>query len=351
MKKLVILLVLSLVVSPSLISTTAHVGGSLEDLNDIDFLVVISDDCGWSYFIVNETLHEMGVNVITLTNTESYTVTSCPNREPRPITADLLLSEFDLETIDEYDGIVIPAGGQWRHHENDTVLHEFLRVAYNNGLVIGSICNGGILMVRSEVLTNGTKVVTLFPRVLDQLNELGAVMVWDARVVSDNRIVTGDYGVCEVAPIYEVCLEMVKTVVGNSYLANVDVTQLDGMQYSIKVDVANLTQELPGFNVTDVEEIVAHVYPESVPSEVIEVELTRVQETDQYSGNFTILGVQKHVVDLDIMSTDDVLEVVRKATTFLDATGVPMDTIMILGGSIGIGVIVVVAIAFFRRKS
>lgn len=340
---------LCLVASPFLYSVNANFETRADDIEDIDFLVVISDDCGWSYFIVNETLQEMGVNVITMTNTESLIVTSCPNREPRPITADLLLSEFDLETIDEYDGVVIPAGGQWRHMENDTDLHELLGAAYDEGLVIGSICNGGIAMVRSEVLTNGTKIVTLFPRLLEQLNELGAVMVWDARVVSDNRIVTGDYGVCEIAPIYEVCLEMVKTVMGYSHLANTELTLVDGMQYQITVEVANLTQDLPGFNVTNVEEIVANIYPESDPTEIIEVELTQLQDTNQYRGNFTILDSQKHVVDLDIMSEEDVLEVVRTATTFLDETGIPFDTLLLLGGGVGVGAIVVVLI--LRKKS
>ncbi|MGY5864777.1 MAG: DJ-1/PfpI family protein [Candidatus Thorarchaeota archaeon] len=350
MRKLVILLVLGLVASPLLSSANTHFETRAENINDIDFLVIISDDCGWSYFIVNETLHEMGVNVTTLTNTESYIVTSCPNREPRPITADILLSEFDLETIDEYDGIVIPAGGQWRYHENDTDLHELLRVAYDGGLVIGSICNGGILMVRSEVLTNGTNVVTLFPRVAQQLNELGAVMVWNARVVSDRRIVTGDYGAFEIAPIYEVCLEMVKTVMEYSHVANTEVTLVDGMQYQITVEVANISQDLPEFNVTNVEEVVANIYPESNPSDIIEVELTQLQDTNQYIGNFTILDSEKHVVDLDIMSEEDVLEVVRTATTFLDETGIPIDTLLLLGGGVGVGAIVVVVL-FLRKKS
>jgi putative intracellular protease/amidase len=351
MKKLVILLVLSLVVSPLLSSANAQFETRVENINDIDFLVIVSDDCGWSYFIVNETLHEMGVNVITLTNTESYTVTSCPSREPRPITADLLLSEFDLETIGDYDGIVIPAGGQWRYMENDTDVHELLGVAYDNGLVIGSICNGGIAMVRSEVLTNGTKVVTLFPRLLEQLNELGAVMVWNARVVSDNGIVTGDYGAFEIAPIYEVCLEMIKTVMGYSHATNTEVVHQVDMQYQITVEVANLSLDLPGFNLTDVEEIVANIYPESNPSEIIEVELTRVPDTDQYSGNFTLLDSEKHIVDLDIMSEDSVLEVVRNAATFLDETGIPPDMILLLGGGVGIGVVVVVVAVLLRRKS
>ncbi|MFW9794587.1 MAG: hypothetical protein ACFFEE_09815, partial [Candidatus Thorarchaeota archaeon] len=95
MKKLVILVVLSLMVSPFLHSADTQFVNSIDDANDIDILVLISNECGWCYFVVNETLGEMGVNVVTLTNTQSYIVTSCPNKDPKPITADLLLSEFD----------------------------------------------------------------------------------------------------------------------------------------------------------------------------------------------------------------------------------------------------------------
>jgi putative intracellular protease/amidase len=357
LRKLVVLLVLGLVVSPFLYSVDSSTVVNSNDVNDINMLVLIADECGWSYFIVNETLSEMGVNVVTLTNTESYTVTSCPNREPRPITADILLSELDLETIDEYDGIVIPPGGQWRYHENDTAVHELLQVAYSSGLVIGSICNGGIAMVRSEVLTNGTKIVTLFPRVVQQLNELGAVMVWDARVVSDNRIVTGDYGTCEIAPIYEVCAEIVKTVTGHSRKEDTTVTlenNGDDTQYQITVDIANLTQEMPDLNFTDVEQVLATIYPEASPGEAFEVELTQIQGTNQYSGNFTILDTQKHVVDLDIWTEDSILEVVRNATTFLEETpveGIPPGIMLLLGGGAGVIVVLVIVATFLKKRS
>jgi hypothetical protein len=93
-------------VSPAILSTDAQVVSSIEDINDIDILVLVSNDCGWSYFVVNETLQDMGANVVTMTNNDSLSVTTCPNKEPRPFTADLLLSEFELETINDYDGII-----------------------------------------------------------------------------------------------------------------------------------------------------------------------------------------------------------------------------------------------------
>lgn len=343
-----------------MISQNLHSSGlqiassSPAEINDIDILVLISDECGWDYFLVNETLLEMGVNVITLTNTESYTVTSCLNKEPRPITADLLLSEVNLDTISEYDGIIIPGGGQWRLLSNDTAVHELLQVAYDNGLVIGSICNGGITLGKSDVVTNGTKIVNPLPDVVADLLARGAVFVWGAWVVSDNGIVTGDIGEVyqsggETAPTYEVCWQVVQTIMGVSSVSSTEVISDpvgDSLDFLINVEVANLTQQFPGFNISQVEEVTAYIYPESNSSDITEVELNHVQGTDQYTGNFAVASNGRYLVDLDVMKEEFNLEVVRSTTTFTTDTSLP--TFLILGA--GAGALAVVAIVFVLAK-
>ncbi len=346
-----------------MISQNLHSSGlqiassSPEEINDIDILVLISDECGWNYFLVNETLLEMGVNVITLTNTESYTVTSCLNKVPRPITADLLVSEFDLETISEYDGIIIPGGGQWRLLSNDTAVHELLQVAYDNGLVIGSICNGGITLGKSDVVTNGTKIVDPLPDVVADLLARGAVFVWGAWVVADNRIVTGDIGEVfqsggETAPTYEVCWQVVQTIMGTSSVSSTEVTsnpQGDSLDFLINVEVANLTQQFPGFNISQVEEVTAYIYPESNTSDITEVELTYIPSTDLYSGDFTVTRTGRYLVDLDIMKEEFNLEVARTVATF--STDSPLGPLLILGGGVGVIVVIAIVVVFIKKRT
>jgi putative intracellular protease/amidase len=360
LKKYAIFLILNLIVTSSLSSSDFEMDSISPDLNDIDILVLISDDCGWNYFVVNETLHEMGVNVITMTNTESYTVSSCPNKEQRPITADLLLSEFDLENTKEYDGIMITSGGQWRYFANASDVDELLEVAYDNGLVIGSICNGGSTVARSDINMNGTKIVRPLGDVYQLMKNKSAIIISHANVVSDRRIITGDLGDGPPAgylgaPTYEVCLEMVKAITGQSYVANSEVVHNNAptnLEYEINVEIANLSEMFPEFNVSDVQEVTANIYSETNSSDIIEAELTYIQETNQYSMNFTAPTTGKYIVDLDIMNEEYTCEVVRNATTFIageEANDSSSITLLLLGGGLG-GVIIVILAVFWKRK-
>lgn len=357
MRKFILLTILCLLISPSLLSADAQVVSSMEEIDDIDILVLVSNDCGWSYFVVNETLQDMGANVITMTNNDSLTVTTCPNKEPRPFTADFMLSEFDLESISEYDGIIIPAGGQWRHLSDDSAVHELLQVAYESGLVIGSICNGGITLGKSDVVPNGTKIVNPLPDVVADLLARGAEFVWGAWTVSDNRIVTGDIGEVyqsggETAPTYEVCFEVVKTILGVSAVSSCEVvqnTEGDNLDFIVSVEIADLAQEFPGFNTSDVEEVTAYIRSESNSSDITEVDLAQVQGTGQYRASFAVPRTGRYIVNLDIMKEDYNLEVVRDAATF--STDTPLGSLMILAGVAGTIVVVAIAVIFLKKRS
>ncbi|MGY5873830.1 MAG: DJ-1/PfpI family protein [Candidatus Thorarchaeota archaeon] len=358
MRKYITLFVLGFLVASSILYAGTNLASS-QETDDIDILVLISDECGWNYFVVNETLVEMGVTVTTMSNTETYSVTSCPSKDPRPITADILLSEFDLESITEYDGIVIPSGGQWQYIANDTTVHNLLNVAYDNGLLIGTICNGGLALGHAELVTNGTKIVCPFPAVYYKLDDRGAIIVWDARVVSDNNIVTGSYGVppdgYETAPTYEVCLEMVKKIGGLSYAANIEVTSdfsSSGSNCSITVEIEDFSESLPGFNISDIRQIVAYIYPESDQSNVTDLELDLVEETGEYTGNFTITDTGRYIVDLEIKNEELSYEIFRNATIFNveePIEGIPLNVPLVVGGvSVVVAVLVVV---LWRRKT
>ena len=344
----------------------SKVNSAFIELDDINMLVLISDGCGWNYFDVNETLVEMGVNVITIANTESHTVTSCLNREPRPITADILLSEFDLETINEYDGIVIPSGGQWAHLAGESDVNELLDTAYDNGLVVGAICIGVVTLARSDIITNGTKVASPVGYAYRPMRDTGADMISSADVVSDRRIITGGAGGgpptgYESAPTYELCLEMVKEITGQSYAEKISVipnNETGALDYMINVEIANLSLEYPEFEIAHVQQVTAIIYPEANSTDTTEVELTYLPGTSQYIGNYTSSNLGKQVIDLDIMNSEWSLEVVRNAITFNveepeepepgEDDPLPL-TLLVIGGAGA--VVIVVLLVFWKRRS
>ena len=366
MRLFVFVFVFTMMFSPSLIYSDSKKVSTIEELNDIDILVLVSDDCGWNLLDINETLEEMGVNIYTITNTDSHTITSCFRRTPIPMYAELLLSEFDLEAIDEYDGIVIPAGPQWRRLVNETDVNEFLWAGYDNGLVIGAICLGVITFAGSGIITNATKVAMPVGYSYEPMKNTGAEMVSRADVVSQERIVTAGPGGgpptgYETAPNYEFCLEVIKEIIGQSYVESTSVipnNETTALDYTIKVDIANLSLEFLGFDIAHVQQVIAEIYPEANSSDVTDVELTYVPGTTYYSGNFTVSNTGKYVIDLDIWNAEWSLEVVKNATTFLVESpetstsddDEPLPITFILGGG-AIAVVVVTILVLWKRKS
>jgi len=358
LRRFVTLLTLSLLVVSGVIYSNTMTTSASEEISDVDILVLISDGCGWNYFVVNETLHEMGVDVTTITNTESYIVPACPNREPRNITADLLLSELDLETITDFDGVIIPSGGQWELLSNDSDVYEFLQVAYENGLVIGTICNADITLGRAMVVITGTRITPPLPNAYYNFTDCGAVIEWDGIVVSDNGFVTGGLGGAPAgyltAPTYEVCLEMVKKIMDYSYLDHAEVTpetSRTSFNYSIAVECSNLTAVLSGFNISDIAQVTAYIYPESNSSDVTEVELVYAEATDQYQGSFTVSSTGNYIVDVDFVNDEDTFEIVRNVTTFTVGPQMSEISLGILALAGGVGVVVIVGVVLWRKKS
>jgi hypothetical protein len=195
------------------------------------------------------------------------------------------------------------------------------------------------------------------PDVVADLLAMGAVFVWGAWVVSDNRIVTGDIGEefqsgGESAPTYEVCFEVVKTIMGISAVSTCEVvpnTEGDSLDFTVIIDLEDLTQHFPGFDISDVEEVTAYIYSEPNSSDIIEVELAHVQNTDQYRASFSVDRTGTYLVDLDVMKEEFNLEVVRSVTTF--STSTSPEPLLILAAGVGAVVVAVIVIVILKKSS
>ena len=80
---------------------------------DVNVIIIVSNGFGWSYFTAKDCFESWGATVTTVAHSVFLEVPSCYNRDPRPITADILLSDFNISRISEYDCLFIPSGGTW----------------------------------------------------------------------------------------------------------------------------------------------------------------------------------------------------------------------------------------------
>ena len=199
------------------------------------------------------------------------------------------------------------------------------------------------------------------------MRNTGAEMVSRADVVSQERIITAGPGGgpptgYETAPNYEFCLEVIKEITGQSYVESTSVTPITEttvLDYTIQVDIANLTLEFPGFDIAHVQYVTSEIYPESNSSDVTDVELTYIPGTTYYSGNFTARSTGKHVIDLGIMNAEWSLEVVKNATTFVVEEPEPTTTTddnqlnmtLLLGGGAVAAVVGVALLVLWKRKT
>jgi hypothetical protein len=200
----------------------------------------------------------------------------------------------------------------------------------------------------------------------EPMKNTGAELVSRADVVSQERIITAGPGGgppngYETAPNYQFCLEVIKEITDQSYVESTSVTPITEtttLDYTIQVDIANLTLEFPEFDIPHVQYVTAEVYPETNSSDVTDVELTYIPGTTYYSGNFTSHRTGKHVIDLDVMNAEWSLEVVKNASTFVVEEPEPTATttddnqqnMILLGGGAVATVVVVTLLLLWKRK-
>ena len=328
-----------------------------QDTTEVSVLVLIADFFGWNYFDVRDTLLGWGANVTTVAYSLDYNISSCLNREPRPIIADLLLSEIDNETLMQFDCLFIPAGGQWQSLLTSETVKRTIETAYQLGLSVASICIGNRVTAGANNIVNGTSVVNYLYSNTYMMNE-GATVRFGPSAVSDNRIITGGgggglipEGGFTLAPTEEVCAEVVREAMGLSYVTSGQIHPSSGgpgTNFTIRVQVTDQDEVLGGHFITDISEVSARIFVGHNRSEVASVPLTYNAAEDLFQGSWVASSVGSYAIDIEVLDSNSTLQITRNLVE-LSVGGLNVPLVLTAAG--GISVLVAAVVIILRRRS
>ena len=325
--------------------------------SDVSVLMLIASGFGWNYFDVRDRFESWGVNVTTVAYHTGYEVPSCLNRNPRPVTADLLLSEIDNETLLQFDSLFISSGGHWQGLVQSQTVLDTIAIVYDLGLSVAVICTGTRVLVHANNIVNGSSVVGHFLSYSLMIQE-GARVRAGQDVVVDNRLITGGAGSGTGedgwldAPTSEVCAEVVKEALGLSYVTDVVVSPLQstpGTSFAVIVEVSDLETELGAYCSSNISSVAASIYWKSNGTLLQEVQLSVDEGTGRYVGNFVLNEVDNFVVDIEVEDSNSTLEIVGDVVEVAISVSSPY-VLYIAAGGVGLAV-AAVAVVYFRKRS
>ncbi|MFW9956585.1 MAG: DJ-1/PfpI family protein [Candidatus Odinarchaeota archaeon] len=330
-----------------------------QDVSDIKVLMLISDYFGWNYFGAKEVFESWGANVTTIASSLDADVPSCLNKPPRGTTADLLLSQVENNIVNQFDVLLIPAGGQWQSLVQSTRVLEFIEYAHDNGKIVAAICIGNIVLSRANNVVNGSNVVS-YPETNTDMAIAGAAIRRGYCAVTDNRFITGGTGGGptgggnEVAPTRELCIAVARESLGYSYCRSATISPQSGIirtNFTITAEVTDLDTELDSITVVNcnISSVTAQIYTKSDRTLIDTVELVNENDDGVYSGEFMALSNGEYVIDIEIEDTNHTLEVERVTASFSVGAGFTIEPLIL--GIIAIStVLAVVVIILVKRK-
>ncbi|MHA1245579.1 MAG: DJ-1/PfpI family protein, partial [Candidatus Heimdallarchaeota archaeon] len=244
----------------------------------------------------------------------------------RPVTSDILISEVDEDILAQFDCVYVPAGAHWVTLVSNTETHDLISTAYEMGLVIASICIGNKILAASNGVVNGVKVAYYSGCAVD-MNDAGAIHVYDTAVVSDKRIVTAGTGLCGTThcSIYPFSVAIAKAVLGQTSVVSASIVEFeevtDGDNYGLIVTTNNLSDIYYGNLSTNIYIVKAYVYWDDAPTDGIDLTLSDNEQENVFVANFSSTKNGIYHIDLEVKSFAWGMEVVRDATNF--QVGVP----------------------------
>jgi putative intracellular protease/amidase len=329
---------------------------------DVDILAVIGNYFGWSYFELKEFFEGWGCNFTT--TGESTIVQSCASKPANPVETDILVSEIDRDIIRQFDVLVVPSGGHWKNLMNSAPVISLIRMAYEEGLIVGGICVGVIPVAFSNVTFH--KVITGHEFVYTYAIISDAIIQPFMNSVIDGQIVTGDGGDgvpdgYETAPHFEFCRAVMMKALGYSYFQDISiqpVLNVDETVYCINVTTSVSMTMFSNVTLPEVVEVTAKFHTETNDTIIAQADLSDLESDGFFTGNITGLKPGRYVVNLDIVDANISLEVVRDVLTFdtlsiepttSAGTGMPLalGTTVIVGGA---AIIAIVALVIWRKK-
>lgn len=360
-----IILVTSLLIFSSVLSShqITQPIDAVDDVSEMKVMIVLMDGFGWNYFDAKDILESYGVNVTTVAYALDYDIDSCYNRAPRPITADLLLSEMTPEMVQQFHCLLVTSGGHWANMIASDIVMTFISDAFNAGLIVASICTGTRMVAEANDIVNGSKVVE-YTLSSAQMTQAGATPVYGLEAVADGQIITGGRGGGPTgggnleAPTSEVCAEIIREILGLSRVTELSLSASSieqGTNLSLGVMTDNLNETLGCILSTSIEDVTAQVYSGNDRTLVDEITLTDDDSDGNYTGVFTGLEVGDYVIDIEIEDSNETLEVCRNVGTFsVESEPLPtgtLDSFLIIGAvSVGTIAIITVVVMFVRKR-
>jgi putative intracellular protease/amidase len=351
------LLILSLTISGHQIAQSVD---AEVDVSEMKVMIVVMDGFGWNYFDAKDILESYGVNVTTVAYSLDYEIDSCYNRAPRPITADLLVSDMSSYRIQQFDCLLVTSGGHWANMIASPIVMDFISAAYHEGLIVASICTGTRMVAEANDIVNGSKVID-FTLSSPQMLEAGATPIWGVEAVADEQIITGGRGGGTTAggyleaPTSEVCAEIIREIQGLSRVTEVSLAPSSvepGTNFTLGVMTDNLNDTLGGILSTIIEEVTAFVYTANNRTLVDEITLGDDDQDGNYTGAIIGLGLGDYVLDIEIEDSNETLEVCRSLRTFSvesEPNGM-LDNLWIVGTASVVVIVVIVVVVVFDKK-
>lgn len=290
---------------------------SIINLDNVKILVLIADGFGDPYFYAKELLESWGCSITTAGLTDDPM--SCPNKPQRPVASDILISEIDRDVISGFDCVFIPPGASHLHLQNDQDTLDLIAMAYEEGLVIATMCVSLVVLAKANDIASGVKVVG-HTNANFFLEEAGAIIVGDAIVVSDSRIITSTRmpGESLLSLTHQTCRAMIKESLGYSYVHRTTVESSSGESgttYTINVEITDSFESLMGISSLNITKVTANIFSEKTASSLETIELADDDHDDIYSGNFTGSKNPNYHVDIEIKDCNGTLEVLRNAAS------------------------------------
>ncbi|MFC1492719.1 DJ-1/PfpI family protein [candidate division KSB1 bacterium] len=116
---------------------------------DIKILMLLGEWFGDTYFPLKERLEELNIKFVRVGVDEKYR--GCYNKaRDVELTSEILIPDF--EDFSEYDCLLIPSGPQFRKFNENHVVLDFVKKAYDSGMIIASLCTGNMVVKAAKVV-------------------------------------------------------------------------------------------------------------------------------------------------------------------------------------------------------
>lgn len=127
--------------------------------DSITVLVLLGEWFGDAYFPLKTAIESHGWKMFRVGVDATYR--GCFNKARDVIlTSEIFIQ--DLKDFSKYDCLVIPSGPQFRKFNKNKNVLQFVRDAYESGILIASFCTGNMVVDASGIL-NLTEGIVLFP--------------------------------------------------------------------------------------------------------------------------------------------------------------------------------------------